>query len=377
MKATCRLADIPAEVWMEDHRPGALFCSADWFRVAEISGAGMCFLLTSEPAPTVLPFHSIPVGTGGAYDHESYALKPALGELATEWEPCLTVGSWTSTISAGPIGSHRGGDFSKAIENLLAMALSLADERGNHGVSWPFLTPDAGKLIANLLPAQVLLLRSLPSTLMTINQNSFDDYLSSLSSQSRWSFLRDERKFSAASLRLSVQPLSEIRDEIADFYVDGRQLGRGRLDAETTHTALTQVFGDRALAFTARQGGKLAAVATAVVSHGGLYIRSYAADKEIEGSKFAYFVVTYNAPQRYACDNGLRWIHAGVRAYEAKARRNFRLVPLWTAFITSGSVTARQRDLAEAWNVAHDASWRDWYETKLGTDLPSEWEWPS
>lgn len=375
MRVVTRVDDVRPDVWGDETQPGALFSSADWFRVAELSGSGVEFMLADTSTPVALPYHSKPVGAGGAYDHEFHVLKPALGEFSQEWKPILVVGSWASTISRGALGDQASENFAKATEEVVSQILCLAGERENRAVSWPFLTRDAARLVRELVPQNSLILRSLPTTLLTIGHESFDDYLAALSSRTRWSFMRDERKFSNASLRLNVEPLSQILHETANLYADGRQLGRGRLETEATHNALTNVLGDHVLAFTARQGEKLAAVATAIVSHGGVYLRSFAADKEVAGSEHAYFVLTYNAPRRFAFEHGLRWIHAGVHAYEAKARRDFRLWPLWTAFITSRNVTEKERGLGNAWNIAQESTWREWYKTKLGEDLPAEWKW--
>lgn len=375
MRVATRVGDVRPDVWTDEIRPGALFSSADWFRVAELSGSGVEFTLADTPTSVALPYHSKPVGVGGAYDHEFHVLKPALGELSQEWKPLLVVGSWASTISRGALGDQTSEKFAKATEEVVSQILCLARERGNNAVSWPFLTRDAARLIRELAPQNALVLRSLPTTLLTVGHDSFDGYLTALPSKARWSFMRDERKFSNTSLSLNVEPLSQILHETTNLYADGRQLGRGRLETEAMHKALTEVLGDRVLAFTARQGEKLAAVATAIVSHGGIYLRSFVADKEVAGSEHAYFILTYNAPRRFAYDHGLRWIHAGVHAYEAKARRDFRLWPMWTAFITSRNVTQEERDLGNAWNLAQESTWREWYKTKLGEDLPTEWKW--
>src|SRR5690606_19239503 len=109
-------------------------------------------------------------------DHEFHVLKPALGELSQEWKPLLVVGSWASTISRGALGDQTSEKFAKATEEVVSQILCLARERGNNAVSWPFLTRDAARLIRELAPQNALVLRSLPTTLLTVGHDSFDGY---------------------------------------------------------------------------------------------------------------------------------------------------------------------------------------------------------
>ncbi|GGL42404.1 GNAT family N-acetyltransferase [Planomonospora parontospora] len=380
MTRRSRVSDVPPSVWARESCPGALFNSADWFGLAEASGTRLTYLTVPGRSPVMLPVHLEAVRPGGGYDHEGSVLRPALGRAADDWAPCLTVGSWNSTLSTGPVRPEPGAETDPdTVGELVEEALRLADERGARSVAWPFLTGEAAASLTGLLPERVLALRCRPSTLLTITAPTFEDHLASLSPRKRQNLLYEERRLTREPFTLGAEKLSGIVDEVADLITLGRERRDGHADRDRTASLLnaqSTVLGERMLVFTARLRGRLAAVTTAAASHGGLYIRSYGACDELVERSGVYFTLTCHLPLRYAFDHGLRWLHSGIGAYEAKARRGFQLVPLWTVFIRPGPVTAGQRVRAETWNSTSDADWRGWYAAKLNTDLPDDWRWP-
>ncbi|MFV2195474.1 peptidogalycan biosysnthesis protein [Nocardiopsis sp. LOL_012] len=372
------VSGVPDEVWPQSERFAGLFSSPEWFRLAEAAGARFRYLVTPSSDPAMLPVLVDGVRPGGGYDHASSVLRPALGS-APGWTPCLTVGSWNSTVSIGPVRSDPEAHGSTAaVAGLVERALSLSTEHAHRSLAWPFLTQDAAARIIAAKPENTLVLRCEPTTFMEIRQPSFEEHLAEMSARRRWKLLREERRFSDAGLELGVEPLAEIADEALNLIVAGTARRGGLADRKRTESLLmaqADIMGRRMIAFTARRAGRLVAVTTAIASHGGFHTRSFGATDDLVDRDGAYFVLAYGAPLRYAHEQDLNWVYAGLGAYEAKARRGFQLLPLWTAFITERPVTDEERAAAGKWNASVETRWRDWYRTKLRTELPDCWRW--
>ncbi len=68
-----------------------------------------------------------------------------------------------------------------------------------------------------------------------------------------------------------------------------------------------------------------------------------------------YFNLCYYSNIERAGELGVRWLHAGVKSVDAKARRGARLRPLWLLDLTEHSVLADAGDAVRAHNAAHHA----------------------
>lgn len=64
-----------------------------------------------------------------------------------------------------------------------------------------------------------------------------------------------------------------------------------------------------------------------------------------------YFNLLYYDQIERAAQRGLRWIHAGIKSAEAKARRGARLRPLWLVDLTDASPLARAADRVRQHNM--------------------------
>jgi hypothetical protein len=109
--------------------------------------------------------------------------------------------------------------------------------------------------------------------------------------------------------------------------------------------------------FRCRAGGtdRLVGLALAYRWRDTLYLRSVGFDYAALRDAYEYFNLVYYEPIRWAAGNGVRKMHFGVEAYDAKVRRGAVLQPLW-AVLTSTAPQLSEVDSA-AWNSKSVESW--------------------
>jgi hypothetical protein len=79
-----------------------------------------------------------------------------------------------------------------------------------------------------------------------------------------------------------------------------------------------------------------------------LYLRWAGFDYDRLAGAAEYFNLVYYDQVMQAPKLGVRWIHAGIKAAEAKALRGAELRPLWLVDLTHDSVLAGRREEVRA-----------------------------
>lgn len=377
-----RLEQVPAGVWSPGEQPGALYCSARWFTLAETLGTELRYLVAREvesgSALAVLPVLLDPARPGGSYDLVSLLLAPALGSEAgpARWQRSLVGGSWNSNLALLPAMHIQPVEVRQAVLSALLSACEhIALQTGSQGISLPFLLPETAQELAGLVGERGFFVRTAPTTWIQLQAHTFAELLGSFSRKTRKNIWRELRTFQGGDGQVQIEPLGTVVDEVANLVVQQqlRHTGTGeRASVRRILAAQVQVFGEQALVFCTRRQGQITAAVNLLVSHGGLYARSFG---RCDGGapSMEYFTLGYYEPFRYGIEHGLRWYHAGPQAYEAKVRRALELVPLWTLFLPLHPPTAAHQGAVQRWNDAVFDHWQRWFISTLGNPLPPSW----
>lgn len=154
---------------------------------------------------------------------------------------------------------------------------------------------------------------------------------------------REVREFRKAGYTITRAPLSECCGAAAELLAATQK----RYDQPYDLDTLTESFrrqadamGEAAQVLFCSRGGEPPVGFCLFYVHGTtLSIRAVGFDyPELQTGAAEYFNLVYHEPVRIATELGLAWIHPGIEAPDAKARRGARLMPLWTLDLTEDSV---------------------------------------
>ncbi len=376
--------EVPAHLWSLEGRPGALYGSAAWFRLAEISGTRLCYLVARDlswgKAHAVLPVLLDPPRPGGSYDHVQHLVQPALGEEFHQqsWHAPLVAGSWNSNLVMLPF--WHPADQTRKRRDILSALLDelerIAKDNERSCIMFPFLTTNVAEELAELVGDRGLFFRAPPTTWMHIRGRSFDKFLDMCGRQPRRNARYELNRFRQMGGEFSIVPTKYIEDEIVNLVMQNKIRYGGISDREKVRNLLsvqTRIFDDHMLSFCSRRNGRLVAAANMIASHGGLYGRSFGFDYEQGSRHMEYFTLVYYEPFRYCVEHGLTWFHAGPQAYEVKIRRGLHLIPLWTLFLPAVPAAPAQQLLVQRWNTAERERWRCWFSKIMRQPLPPDW----
>jgi predicted N-acyltransferase len=90
-----------------------------------------------------------------------------------------------------------------------------------------------------------------------------------------------------------------------------------------------------------------------------------------------YFNLVYYSQIELAAELGVRWLHAGIKATEAKALRGAELRPLWLVDLAEDSMLARHGDAVRAHNRLAHAQLAADSRTRGALTGEDEWLWCS
>lgn len=90
-----------------------------------------------------------------------------------------------------------------------------------------------------------------------------------------------------------------------------------------------------------------------------LYLRAAGFDYERLAGAAEYFNLVYYIPLIIACEKGIRWLHAGIEAAEAKVLRGAELRPLWMLDLSRDSVLDDHADDVRAYNAGMLTRWAE------------------
>ena len=206
-------------------------------------------------------------------------------------------------------------------------------------------TEDARSLVAAGVSAPPVLLDT--DAWIELPPGGWEAWLDALPKKRRTSVRRERRAFEEAGYTVTHLPLADCHERLAPL--------AAATQAKYGHDAPEAFWGGLLQLHVADMG---AAARVSVCWHGDdpvgfclyyvwgdtLYLRWAGFAYERLAGAAEYFNLVYYDQVMQAPTLGVRWIHAGIKASEAKALRGAELRPLWLVDLAADSVLATRRD---------------------------------
>jgi predicted N-acyltransferase len=357
-----------------------------WARIAANKSVyvGYPWLLACEAIPDYRPRYLLAEGADGRilgalptyfseqggtrrYNPFDVFVGPALGEAVerSAWHPILLGGAsagFVNEVLIDPALERR--DKESVLAALLKAFADLADKLGARSSALMYLTPQAVSEVAPLLDsddAEVLTVGA--DTRIDVQWQSFDDYLSWLSSKRRYTIRREIAQFESAGYTVTTGRLSDWYEQAGLLLANlQRKYGSGPQDTAFWVTYLERQaaeLDDVSLLFLCHSKGDVVAFSLLYEWEGGLYGRACGFDYDRAGSNAEYFNLAYYLPLRHAISRGFNVLHLGMGSYEAKTLRGARLDPLWSVVTGPKGDDQEWRKALSSWNEDHYLRWKE------------------
>lgn len=367
VQAVRSLEQVAAAEWDAVAGSCGFYLSRDWLRLVEAdTSAEAEYLLgyDGEQLAAALPLYDVHAESLGLY-------RP--GRLADgRWTGhYLLAGSRRGFVNGFPVA--QGLTHEQRAEAFRALLPAIGDRvkaRGADGVLFLHLTTQAaeGLYQAAGAAASGLPLLTLVDASIVLPGDGLEDYVQAIPAQGRRKIRREIKVFGQAGYQVAEERLADCLAE-AKSLVCNLQHRYGHMDDdEQWRSELDQMaalLGEQGVVFSARRQGSLVGFALGYPFGDTLYMRRCGFDYEALSDAFEYFNLGYYLPLQYAYRHGLRRLHLGPTAYEAKIRRGAELAPMWTLALfgdPAGSGAAGEGAADLGWNRKAAGEWFDRYE---------------
>lgn len=362
LRVNDRVADIGREAWDACASPsGDPFVSYDFLDACEASGsavpregwAGRHLSLADETGrvlgvmPLWLKGHS-----QGEYvfDH-SWA--DAYERAGGRYYPKLLAAVPFTPVTGPRFLAHPDADAATVREALLQGALALTERLGVSSLHVNFPTHDEWRALGD---AGLLQRQDMQYVWKNGGYETFDDFLSALSS-SRRKTIRRERREAQTGLDIRVLTGADIEERHWDaffaFYMDtgSRKWGRPYLTRDF-FSRIGRTMADRIALIMAFRDGIPIAGALNLIGRDALYGRQWGALEEVP---FLHFELCYYRAIEFAIERGLARVEAGAQG-EHKIARGYLPSPVYSAhFIADPALRRPVADYLERERPAVDA----------------------
>jgi len=191
---------------------------------------------------------------------------------------------------------------------------------------------------------------------ITLPDGGWAEWEQSLSKNRRKIIHRDVRAFREAGYRIEHAPLSDCWDELGAI-ASATQAKYGHdtspeIELKSLYNHVL-CMGDAArAALLYRADGALVGFCLYYVWQGTVTLRWLGLDYDKLAGGGEYFSICYYTQIERAAEHGLRRLHAGVYAADAKAIRGATLRPLWLLDLSEDSVLARSDAAIRRYNTS-------------------------
>ncbi|HEY3734631.1 MAG TPA: GNAT family N-acetyltransferase [Streptosporangiaceae bacterium] len=212
---------------------------------------------------------------------------------------------------------------------LLQAAESLGREVGARSLAFMFVD-EQDPLRGDLTEHGYLPFRHAQAAVMDIGFGTFDGYLSRLSAHRRKRVKRERRSFAEAGVVFKHRPLGEVIEEITPLgmALESRYGAEGDTVAafQRSLRIVSDILGERAMALTAEQGGKIRGYVVTMRWNDVLILRSAGFDYDFKGKLPLYYGLIFYHVVEYALATGVRQVSYSIEAAAAKKSRGCRLI---------------------------------------------------
>ncbi|WP_158812386.1 GNAT family N-acetyltransferase [Streptomyces fulvoviolaceus] len=219
---------------------------------------------------------------------------------------------------------HRGIAVGLLVDQVQAMADQDAD-----GVSWWLYFSDED--VELLRPWAQTIPRVLRGDCaIDLHGHSFEDYLAATGR--RRQIMRDRRRFDRTGYTVRRRPLSELLSVAGDLLSKTQNRYGFDVSPQSMTNVLTvqnEATGNTGVVYECADGDETLGFCLAYEAGDTVYGRAVGFDYDRLRDGAEYFTLGYYAPIEHAYRSGMRRLHLGTSAYEAKILRGAAITPLW------------------------------------------------
>ncbi len=314
-------------------------------------------LITEKPGG--LLFYDPPrlAGTAGALA-EPELLDPSDQQRWAELTATLPDMDQYPSLALATFGNHHGVvhepartvDQRRAVMAALPeLLLQAAGELGCRSVALLYIDePDAADVDESASRAGYTSTLLGAEGVLELADTSWEGYLAGLSKRRRYQTRKELRNYQAAGYRTVVRTGPDaFSEELVALQVAHRAKyglpgGEDRVRRELY--AVRDELGESCVVFTAERDGQIGSFTLYLRTRDALFART---GGTLPDAKGCYFAVDYHETARWAVENGIRRVHYGMAAYEAKVTRGCELRPRWGWFAFQGAQADTYREVLE------------------------------
>jgi uncharacterized protein len=312
-------------------------------------------LITSKPGG--LLFYDPPrlAGTAGPMA-EPELLEPADQQRWAELTANLPAAEQYPSLALATFGNHHGvahapgrtvDQRSSVMAALPELLLQTAAELGCRSVALLYVgQPEAADIDQSASRAGYTSTLLGAEGVLELADTSWEGYLAGLSKRRRYQARKELRNYEAAGFRTMVRTGPDAFSEdlvalqVAHRLKYGLPGGEDRVRRDLN--AVRDELGESCVVFTAERDGRIGSFTLYLRTQDALFART---GGTLPDAKGCYFAVDYHETARWAVENGIRRIHYGMAAYEAKATRGCELQPRWGWFAFQGTQADTYREV--------------------------------
>ena len=312
-------------------------------------------LITAKPGG--LLFYDPPrlAGTAGAlvapelldsYDQQRWAeLTAALPD--PDQYPSLALGVFGNHHGVAHLPGRTADECSAAMAALPELLLQAADELGCRSVAMLYVgEPEATDVDESAARAGYASTLLGAEGVLELPETTWDGYLAGLSKHRRYQTRKELRTYEVAGFRTVVHTGPDaFSEDLVALQVAHRAnygLPGGEDRVRRDLDAVRDELGESCVVFSAERDGQMASFTLYLRTQNELFARTRGTLPEARG---CYVAVDYHETARWALDNGIRQVHYGMAAYEAKVTRGCELRPRWGWFSFQGSQADTYREV--------------------------------
>jgi hypothetical protein len=314
-------------------------------------------LITEKPGG--LLFYDPPrlAGTAGALA-EPELLDPSDQQRWAELTATLPDMDQYPSLALATFGNHHGvvHDPARTVDQrrvvmaaLPELLLQAAGELGCRSVALLYIDePDAADVDESASRAGYTSTLLGAEGVLELADTSWEGYLAGLSKRRRYQTRKELRNYQAAGYRTVVRTGPDaFSEELVALQVAHRAKyglpgGEDRVRRELY--AVRDELGESCVVFTAERDGQIGSFTLYLRTRDALFART---GGTLPDAKGCYFAVDYHETARWAVENGIRRVHYGMAAYEAKVTRGCELRPRWGWFAFQGAQADTYREVLE------------------------------
>jgi len=181
---------------------------------------------------------------------------------------------------------------------------------------------------------------------LDLADTTWEGYLAGLSKRRRYQARKELRNYAAAGYRTVIRTGPDaITDDLVALQVTHRAkygLPGGDERVRRDLAAIRDDLGESAVVLSAERDRRKRGFVLYLRTRDALFARTGGTDPDALGT---YFALDYHETARWALEHGIRRIHYGMAAYEAKVTRGCALHPRWGWFRFTGPRAAGYREV--------------------------------